>query len=108
MQLQRAMPAKFSQTRSLTQNKVQVNGQLELLQQALCSAQHATQGLNLQPLVLQLRDAADAIRHSESADDVARADDLSIRLENAASSLSKVRGVWGLTQLLEILQYVMP
>ena len=69
---------------------MQVTDQLNLLQQALCSAKHATEGLQLQPLVLQLNDAAEAIKRSKTADDAPSADDLSARLENAAASLAKV------------------
>ena len=70
---------------------MQVTDQLNLLQQALCSAKHATEGLHLQPLVLQLSEAAESLRRSKAPDDGAVADDLSTRLDNAAASLSKVR-----------------
>ena len=68
-----------------------MTNQLDELQSALCSAKHATEGLRLQPLVLQLQGAADSLRAQKTPDDAALAEDLASRLENAAGSLSKAR-----------------
>ena len=70
---------------------MQVANQLNELQTALCSAKHATEGLHLQPLVLQLQTAAGQLRDQETPDDAQLAEALAVRLENAAGSLSKVR-----------------